>query len=247
MKQKSTIWGYLLGILFLCSIIQFKVFVDPFISSKRFLVLFFSFIPIVAYAIYYMNYKFKTTFTITWLDIFIGALLFYATVNSLLLRQHNFQHQYFFLMVVAATLYVLLKAQVANEEAEKSIFFPVYLVIMVTGLISALWGIGQSAGFIESLQENFDITGAFGNPGPYAIYLAVIAPVPLVFALNKKTKLGLKTLAIACLVSILIILPLTKSRASWLAFAAVVGYVILHLPWVNEKLTAIFNTQKKRI
>jgi O-antigen ligase len=53
------------------------------------------------------------------------------------------------------------------------------IVLMLTGLVQAIWGLLQIYGMTQSFHSIFRITGTFFNPAPYAIYLAVIFPLAL--------------------------------------------------------------------
>jgi tetratricopeptide (TPR) repeat protein len=119
-----------------------------------------------------------------------------------------------------------------------------YFFVVITGLFEAIYGLKQLYGFEFSHHNLFRTTGSFFNPGPYAGYLAVIFPMALYFMIrnNQVTLTGqvgqlfrpaiINTVAIivkwtggiTC-TAILLILPTTMSRASWLA--AIAGSTIV--------------------
>ena len=53
----------------------------------------------------------------------------------------------------------------------RSVFF------VLTGIIEAIWGLGQLYGVVLSRHGQFLLTGSFYNPGPYSGFLATIFPI----------------------------------------------------------------------
>ncbi len=113
--------------------------------------------------------------------------------------------------------------------------------LLVSGTAQAIYGNLQLYGVFPSQHSMFNITGGFFNPGPYAGFLAVVFPIALVVYLNSAavsrskpqgwlgrliTNVNLpgsmvfKYLSFVALVSILLVLPATRSRAAWLAVIA---------------------------
>lgn len=107
--------------------------------------------------------------------------------------------------------------------------FIITLFFILTGLIEALWGLKQLYGFSPSQHSLFKTTGSFFNPGPYAGYLAMILPLAFYYILNdyRIFKSRFKYIYIPFYIrwgisllsffSILLVLPATMSRASWIA------------------------------
>jgi hypothetical protein len=58
------------------------------------------------------------------------------------------------------------------------------LFFLATGLVEAIWGLGQLYGFSYSQHSRFSLTGSFFNPGPYACYIAVVLPTAFFYALT---------------------------------------------------------------
>lgn len=120
-------------------------------------------------------------------------------------------------------------------------------IMVVFGLIQAVWGLLQLYGITKSFNSSFKITGTFNNPAPYALYLSIIFPLALerylqirqivksekplqlfqlFFFINPKfnrvvTPLLLVKIAyyifLSTIVAIILILPATMIRTSWLA------------------------------
>ena len=156
------------------------------------------------------------------------------------------------LLFCSLILYFLFK--VLLHQKEKT-FHILILSLMLTGLVEAIWGLKQLYGFTHSQHSLFKTTGSFYNPGPYAGYLAMIAPIALHYCLKyshylqkKLQTLYLKqycvlALSVITLTFILIVLPVTGSRASWLAVIAGCT-VVLILDQQNILLWLKNNTKK---
>ena len=57
-------------------------------------------------------------------------------------------------------------------------------VLILCGMVEALWGIGQIYGYLSVKHAMFPLTGSFYNPGPYGGFLAMAFPVCLWEVLN---------------------------------------------------------------
>lgn len=102
------------------------------------------------------------------------------------------------------------------------------LAILCLGYYEACVGILQWAGIMQSRHHSYAFTGTFYNPGPFACYLAVIAPMTA-FAIkngrHRLTKAAGFGMALLCAV----LIPATLSRTAMLACAAGCA-VALHDP-----------------
>ncbi|WP_157970291.1 O-antigen ligase family protein [Albibacterium indicum] len=144
-------------------------------------------------------------------------------------------------------LYFLIKIQLSQVHNSSVILIVCFLL---SGFIEAVWGLRQLYGFTHSQHSLFKTTGSFYNPGPYAGYLAMIAPMALHFflrgnnALNGKiTRNAILAIAATSFISIVIILPSTASRASWLsAIAGCLAVMIFN----NRQLINLFATVKRK-
>ncbi|MDD4781813.1 MAG: O-antigen ligase family protein [Tissierellia bacterium] len=132
----------------------------------------------------------------------------------------------FILFVLLFILYFYFRIILSQHKNNISILIQ---VLIITGLIEAIWGLQQLYGFSDSQHNLFNLTGSFFNPGPYGGYLAVIAPITVYYLLKEYKILNKKfnksfipsylrlSISAATLFSILLVLPATMSRASWIA------------------------------
>ncbi|MDR1371798.1 MAG: O-antigen ligase family protein [Dysgonamonadaceae bacterium] len=156
-------------------------------------------------------------------------------------------------------LYFLLRF-ILNTKCTKSI---ICFLIIAAGLYEVGLGLLQLYGFESSNHGLFRLTGTFFNPGPYAGFLSLVAPVSLWFLFktnnevkNKNSSNILKffnvltIIKIICgitFVIILLVLPATMSRAAWLA--AIAGCLIVIYKHYESKLhlAEFYQSYKKKL
>ena len=101
-------------------------------------------------------------------------------------------------------------------------------VLILAGMVEALWGLGQVYGYLSVKHAMFPLTGSFYNPGPYGGFLAMAFPVCLweVLSHYRNCRKGLAYwISLVGLVLIGIMLPATMSRTAWVAVAISSVYV----------------------
>ena len=97
-------------------------------------------------------------------------------------------------------------------------------VLTVFCLLESIIGLGQLYGIWDSYHGKSRISGSFFNPGPYAGYIALIFPLVfnnvLKWHKQKPNSLSSKIamwICVGTLLSVLLVLPATMSRAAWIA------------------------------
>jgi O-antigen ligase len=138
----------------------------------------------------------------------------------------------FVLLALTTALYFYFRFFLSFSEKIRSIFA---FLLILTALAEGVWGLLQLYGFLPSQHSGFRLTGSFFNPGPYAGYLACIAPVAFYLLFNHKEHEGkqggkyiqilIKIISALTLAVILLVLPATMSRAAWLAALCGCGFV----------------------
>ena len=168
-----------------------------------------------------------------------GILLTYYLYNDFTLRLN--------LLLALWIFYCVCRITISQYKHFPTIIF---FTLLITGFVEALWGLGQLYGYLPSQHNLFKTTGSFYNSGPYAGYLSVILPIALYYLLfdyqSVKERFKISNLffyirwIFSCLTFLLIIivLPATMSRASWLAAFSACGFVIT---------TYIYDVRKKDI
>lgn len=156
------------------------------------------------------------------------------------------------LLLLLLILYFCFRVFLSQQR--KYVLVLVVLLIL-TGFVESVWGLKQLYGYSASQHQLFKTTGSFYNPGPYAGYLAVLFPLAFYAFLlgqrniqdpNKQRQIVWKIItgvAGVSLVSILLILPATMSRASWLAAAG--GSLIVLLYCFADRWTVYYKKHNK--
>lgn len=141
-------------------------------------------------------------------------------------------------------------------------FYSILLfILIITGMIEAIWGLGQLYDYYPSQHNLFKTTGSFYNSGPYAGYLSVILPVSLYYMLFDyrivKIKFNLKNIfvyirwtgSLLAFILIILVLPATMSRASWLAAFLACLFVLSTYCYNHKKreIDSLYKQHKKRL
>ena len=108
--------------------------------------------------------------------------------------------------------------------------FPKYAVytVLLSGVIEAVWGIGQLYGFFPSNHFLFKTTGSFFNPGPYGGFIALMFPLVFHFWLVFRRRNRIfEYFFLAVGIVLLLVFPATLSRTAWIA--AIIGCLLVVL------------------
>jgi O-antigen ligase len=168
------------------------------------------------------------------------------------------------LLIFMTLFYYYLRIFLAGKS--KLIYNLCCLAFVITGIVEAVWGLMQLYGFTSSQHNLFKTTGSFFNPGPYSGWLAMVFPMALGYAVfnyfNHKEReviqsssvihkivslhtsyrrlfmIGLCTLTA---LSIILVLPATMSRASWLALLGGSAFIgLMYLIFAQGKSISTF-------
>lgn len=168
---------------------------------------------------------------------------------------------YFFVSEVISTLKLVQIVMMGLLYLSLRILLPIVcgaetiilLVLMACALAESVDGIRQALGFTFSHHNLYKITGTFFNPGPYAGYLAITGSMAFAYLVEKYkevigllAKPSLKVLMRPAVslyllfgvtaIVVLVILPVTMSRAAFLAVACCV--LVIH--YRNENILSFF-------
>lgn len=126
-------------------------------------------------------------------------------------------------------------------------------VVILTTVIELLFGFMQLFGWANNGNDYFRLGGSFGNPSVYSGYLCAISPLLLSLYLTYRKQKRFDNfcyILVTCLILIVYMLFISRSRAAWIAFVlgcfAVVNsrYTLLHrikqmLPSMKQRLLLI--------
>ncbi|WP_080904322.1 O-antigen ligase family protein [Parabacteroides sp. Marseille-P3160] len=211
---------------------------------------------VVSYAINHKKVRFSPV------DFLLTLFYLFSMANNYFLWR-TYPFNFSTRMILFSLLFVLYFLFRLFLSQSKRNAYVLTLCFLATGLIEIVWGLGQLYGFSHSQHNLFKTTGSLFNPGPYAGYLAVVAPVALFYILREwhlfKGKFNrhylpfyIRTsIASAVLLGTFLILPATQSRAAWIAafvgcLAALLLYYI-QIKYTPESAWAFIQRHKLKI
>lgn len=126
-------------------------------------------------------------------------------------------------------------------------YFILVLCFISTGLFEAIFGMIQLYGYASSYHLLFGITGSFENPGPYAGYLAMIFPLAGYYVIKDRRLVSIPFdkryfpfylrffVCVLTVVGVLLILPATMSRTSWVSASVGLFFIYFALRFYSKR------------
>ncbi|MFV0506588.1 MAG: O-antigen ligase family protein [Bacteroidales bacterium] len=202
----------------------------------------------------------QKTVQIPKLDIVLLLLFAYIIVNRYFIQTNYGLSLRFLELIGLGALYIVLR------NLPVKAYTWLLLAIIVSGSIQAIYGNLQLLGYCPSNHAGFKLTGSFFNPGPYAGFLVVVWPMALSMYLFKEKLIALvyvqissnsslvntivdyvfKYIPLLGVISIILVIPATHSRAAWLA-VLLSSTVLLELRYHFIKQALKKLTQIKKI
>lgn len=184
---------------------------------------------------------------VTWNICNILALLYLLfTIADWTIRGNVYGSDFFYLMIVCWLLFLVLSMLFLSRHIQKSLICS----IIVCAWIEIVVGFGQLYGLMENSNVFFQFGGSLGNPGAYSGYLSVIFPIVLSVYLtcrrNRKCE-NVQYLLLACLIFILALIVLSRSRGAWLACLIGCIFVIEHYFGVLKSIRKHFSRTQRLI
>jgi O-antigen polymerase len=213
-------------------------YVLPTITTKLIYFLYGNLILLGLYSFHILFSK-EVSLSFTKIDIALFVLILYITLNRYCIQPHyGFSIRYIELLGLSFLYVVLRNIGLKNYSL-------LFLAIVGSGIIQAVYGNLQLLGYYSSNHSGFKMTGSFFNPGPYAGFLVIVWAVALGMYLfkdsltiqvqsqiksntpffNEFIKYTFDYIPLLGLISITLVLPALQSRASWIA--AIVGSIVL--------------------
>ena len=145
--------------------------------------------------------------------------------------------------------YFYFKSCLKNKAQTNALITSLQLI----GLGQVFYGLLQFYGYLPSFHSLYPVTGSFFNPAPYAGFLISVLPVALSRSFNENRRnvsgnsLLVQYIARITAIGILLMLPLTQSRAAWIA--AIVGILIVSEDHFNltYQVKSILNNQLRKV
>lgn len=249
MKSKISFPGLVFSLMFFASMYQTKEFTDPFLMPKHYFMAFAALLFIAVALIFQILKKEKSTYNITKTDIALSIYVLYNTIYYVVQGENPLFEVRLLSQYILLLGYFVVKPFIelqSSAENESGFVKTVLGVSFVLAIIQSLYGLAQYFEISERLQTEFEIGGAYGNPGPYSNFLVVLLPFTLAFSLFKPKSI-LKYLALTATVLIIIVLPLTKARTAWISAIIVIVYVVFYTKPVQQVWNKYFKTFSRRI
>lgn len=219
--------GILFAITFCSSLILSRQFTDPFFVPKNFFFFFSSsiFLLFICFGLYKKKYKQEVIFSYT--DGGIVAFTIYSSIMAFFTPGIGLDNVKFYIFFINTLMFFAIQPYLFQSNSQKGsgAITSIVNIILVIGIVQVIWGILQLLNFTENLQKEFTIGAAFGNPGQYTNFLILVFAFAAALVLFSKVK-AVRMLAIITSLGILVILPFTQARASWVAGLAVIVYLI---------------------
>lgn len=207
------------------SIFRFENYQNTTLFSKTFI--FGCYAVIFTTCILWQIIKTKNVFHIASADVVVSCLLIFVLIKSFLRDDFSFSLRFYDLISVFI-FYVFLRFFINSKTTVLYVIWGITMGVF----INTLYGFGQFFNFFKTFHSEFDVTGSFFNPAPFAGLIAVgsVLNAFLIFygkSFFKKFSyknnsitfpnflLYANVLMLLFNTSLLIIL---QSRASWLAF-----------------------------
>ena len=112
-------------------------------------------------------------------------------------------------------------------------------ILILWGMVEALWGYAQLFGILPSGSGRFAVTGSFFNPGPYCAFLGCMIPVAVYWVIRKRNRAeeigGWVYIALAGA-----LMPILMGRTGWLA-AGISSLIVWFCTAVKDRYEVRWN------
>lgn len=260
-KQKTILLITFLFMLICIPQINMRDYTQPTITSKFLIFSYFCILYFIIYAFVLINTK-RQHISLSRLDIALVVLVIYLSINRYIIQpEYSFSIRYIELIGLSF-IYIIIRS------FNKTTCYWLLLSIIISGIIQAIYGNLQLLDYYPSNHSGFKITGSFFNPGPYAGFLVSVFPIALGLYLFKEKvtaqvllsikskkhsilcrliKYAFEYIPLIGIISIVIVIPATQSRASWLAVLASVLLLFEARYQIIKKFFKQLNAYKKTI
>jgi O-antigen ligase len=178
-------------------------------------------------------------------DFLLLSFYIYTVGRLLFTSNKQFGSQPFISFSLLVVIYFVMH-RLLNSFQDKAVAIEKILFgLILLGGVQSVIGLFQYAGYLNQMTTGYHITGCFGNPGILANYLVCVLPVALVYALESN-KPYIKIPAVIVFFLILVLLVLSRARASWIAGVIVLMFILSVKYNLLQKLKRRLNSTFKR-
>ena len=202
----------------------------------------------------------KVNISVSSIDIALFSLVSYLIVNRYFIQaDYSFSIRYLELLGLMFLYLIIRTLQI-------KVLYWLLLAIVVSGIIQAVYGNLQLLGYFKSNHAGFKLTGSFFNPGPYAGFLISVFPIALglylfrekvttFLQIEKKYKSPLQSNTILKyvleyfpllgVVSIVLVIPASQSRAAWLSLVVSSSFILeFHYKFLKKRFLNLSKLKK---
>jgi O-antigen ligase len=219
-KNTGKIGGALL-ILILFSTSSYLPFIkdDTLTISKTILFVFFLGLLMLILSVRLARAKFL--FSVNDLDILVALFLLFCTLNGLF-HSENLLSSKTVELLGLVIFYAISKTIASRTRSDEAFVLLVILLLLVQVSVATL----QWNELMPSFNHNFKFSGFYNNPGPFAIYLAILISAGIVVVLTE-TRQAIRATTIILIFLAVFFLFVTGSRASWLGLSCALIFLLL--------------------
>ncbi len=181
---------------------------------------FFSLLSVLSVSIYFLYSKDNISFCLNRADLFFLLFVVYAILRSIFITPNKTPQDNFLNIGLLAVLYLFFKHVFQKDKEISATAF--ITVMIIAGYIELISSYLQWFNIMPNLFPFFKFGGTLGNPGPFTIYLAAIDVILVNYILQpgENIKTIKKILIYLLLLFSIIIIAVSKIRASWIALVA---------------------------
>lgn len=199
----------------------------------------------LAWAVYlgYISLKNgKIAYRLNRIDILAVIWLIYVNIEAFVYNM-NFLNQKAIVFDLGILIYFIIKKSLSvNHSTDAVLTFSQWVTFVC--ILESVIGLLQYFGILIPFGDSFRLTGTFKNPAPFALFLSACYPISLVFVLFKNDFSQSKMIYLVNIILILIVLPLTGNRTSWIAVAVISVLAITIRFNVLKRVSVLFAANK---
>ena len=177
-----------------------------------------------------------------------AAMFIFLSLIIRFLFQGNPYGTYWIYVLLSCWLLFLILIILFNQDRGK--IKSIAGIFIFTCIIELILGFAQLFGQIDSNNEYFILGGSFGNPNVYGGYLSVVSPLILSLLLtyrrNKKAE-NLCYILAGCLILIIYMVTMSRSRGAWLACGLGCMFVLVRHYSLIKKVKRLLRTTTRKI
>jgi O-antigen ligase len=244
----------LLGAVFATAFMVSADLVDGTFTAKTFYFYLVCVAIFISLAVYLITNKTEIIFSLNKLDFVLLLFYGYSLIRLLFTEQvplYNARIISFTFLIILYFIFKQIFFKRSKEKPNYAIYFLLF-AYLTAGLLQGLIGLFQTYEIFGFSRANeFIAVGSFGNPAPYAGFIESV--LPFAFGLtqlyegNKLIDKLLKKYALLTFLVLVLVLPATETRGSWIASLVGIAFVLAIKYRLVEKLKYYLNKNWKKI